>query len=285
MGKGGGKKRKAEGSWKKGDAFRRKAEASCFRGFLFTVDIPRNIRKAGGDIECLIADPEIDPGNEPNPFLDNKVEEEVDNDEDEENNDVAAELAAELAELRGEKKGENDGDNKGKKVKRQRPLYKTLDCCKGVGFVQIREAGREKGLSKYSPSVRFHTAITQRLAEERPISRCLGRVHPIDRATKPHLEPLTELFKEHLKAMMPTPCSWNLVFTARNMNTIKKSDVIKAINETLGVEYDVSSCDADVTILVDVVPSFAGFGVVKDYEKLKEFQIKQIFAHVTSDFC
>ena len=67
------------------------------------------------------------------------------------------------------------------------------------------------------------------------------------------------------------------------MKTIKKEEVVKCIHEILGNDYDVSSCGADVTILVEIVPSFAGFSVVKDYEKMQEFSIRQLCQDVVND--
>eukprot|EP00400_MALV-I_sp_L67-5_P001128 gene1128-664_t len=69
------------------------------------------------------------------------------------------------------------------------------------------------------------------------------------------------------------------------MGTIKRNDCLKLINECLGSDYDVSSCDADVTILIEVCPMFAGFSVVSDWEQKKEYKIRELCFDACEAFC
>eukprot|EP00400_MALV-I_sp_L67-5_P001130 gene1130-666_t len=304
-GKGRGQKRKRGGH--NNNSYhsnkRRGPDASSFRGFLYTVEVPRNVDRGGNDVAAFFVDrleeaPEIvsadNAENVEQVQETNSLEQQdegADKTEDTNGFDIADELESELAELR------NNNSKSGSKsfVSKDfsRPLFTVVEICKGVGFCIYRDAEKSSASSSNkSPSKMLSQGIEKAIDNKINISRAVCRMAPVDFSSKPHLEQFEVLLKEHLLKSVQNSqneaakgCSWRLVFSSRNMGTIKRNDCLKLINECLGSDYDVSSCDADVTILIEVCPMFAGFSVVSDWEQKKEYKIRELCFDACEAFC
>lgn len=110
------------------------------------------------------------------------------------------------------------------------------------------------------------------------VARFVVRMLPLDIVCSPHMKNFKVAATEYISkvfADVKEGSSWRLLLQSRAMNTLKKEDVLPCLKEILNpLNMDMSVCDAEYTILVEVNPSLCGISVIQDFAALHDCNLQ-----------
>ena len=170
-------------------------------------------------------------------------------------------LGAELGELRANKKKLQSGG----------------DLCKGVAYVKIQGAMR--------PSQLVHALLSD---EKNKLPAYVSRIIPFDYVTSPHFRNASDLVTARIKPFFESitlPTTWNMRFSRHAMSSVEQRQILDVLLTEIPERHEASVMDAEWTVLIDVTPVLCGMSVVRDFEKLGEYNVNKLakLRHIESD--
>jgi len=116
------------------------------------------------------------------------------------------------------------------------------------------------------------------------VARFVVRMWPLDYVCSPHLKQFQAAAAESLPkafAGAKEGATWYLRFQARAMSTIKREDALAAIKDIVRpLNLEISVCDAEYMVVVEVNPVLCGFSVMRGYEALHDCNLQALCAAV-----
>ncbi|KAL0638091.1 hypothetical protein Q9L58_002871 [Maublancomyces gigas] len=117
------------------------------------------------------------------------------------------------------------------------------------------------------------------ILEDKTQSKWTHRLTPVTRTGKATLEGLEVVAKEVLKPYFhegQEGVKFCIRPTTRQHNVLDRDQVIKVVADIVGPKHKVDINNHDVLILVDIYKNMCGMSVVRDFEKLKRYNLSEI---------
>ena len=163
-------------------------------------------------------------------------------------------LGAELGELRANKKKLQSGG----------------DLCKGVAYVKIQTS------TSLRPSELVHALLSD---EKNKLPAYVSRIIPFDYVTSPHFRNASDLVTARIKPFfesISSPTTWNMRFSKHAMSSVEQRQILNVLLSEIPERHEASVMDAEWTVLIDVTPVLCGMSVVRDFEKLAEYNVNKL---------
>ncbi|KAF8469021.1 hypothetical protein BDZ91DRAFT_721589 [Kalaharituber pfeilii] len=130
-----------------------------------------------------------------------------------------------------------------------------------------------------SPSSFVHAICEDTLTSGVKQSRWTNRLTPIERTGKATIEGIEEIAKHVLKPWFhegQAGVNFAIRPSIRNHDVLTRDLIIGTVASCVGPGHKVDLKEYDLLILVEVYKNVCGMSVVKDWEKLKRFNLAQI---------
>jgi hypothetical protein len=163
-------------------------------------------------------------------------------------------LGAEIGELRAAK----------------RKLVSGGDLCKGVAYVKLLD------LSGKMPSQLVHDLLSN---SQNKLPAYISRIIPFDFVTSPHMRNATDLVSARIKPFFENlvePTTWNMKFSRHAMSSVDQGQLLAALLNEIPERHEASVMSGEWTIIIDVTPVVCGMSVVRDFEKLCEYNVNKL---------
>lgn len=226
------------GSLREMGGFKRKREDTMYPGIAFTVG---NLARTQQATSCLIEAIQPLLLSEETPQGDNETS-------------LSDLLRSELGELRATKRTMQSGG----------------DLCKGVAYVKILTTTGKR------PSELVYELLSN---DKNKLPAYISRLMPFDFVTSPHVRNATEVIIARVKPFFEAiaePTMWNMRFSKHSNSSVDQRKLLDVLIEQIPDRHEPSAMAADWTILIDVTPVMCGMSIVKDFEKLGDYNINKL---------
>ncbi|SAM01787.1 hypothetical protein [Absidia glauca] len=182
-------------------------------------------------------------------------------DDSDEPEDLEASIAKELAELK---------DTKKDKMERFTSISTATDCSK----LESNETG--PGIE---PSKFVHDLLVDMAAKQIKKTRYLSRFLPVQQTCMANLPEMQRVAKLVIHPQFNEPNedgTFGVVPRLRNCTKLDRMEVIKTFAASVGEGHEVNLEDPDLVILVDVTRTVCSMSVVKDFGKLRKYNLESL---------
>jgi len=152
----------------------------------------------------------------------------------------------------------------------KRKLQSGGDLCKGVAYIKLLTQNGKK------PSQLVHELFSN---EKNKLPAFVSRVIPFDFVTSPHFRNASDLVVARIAPFfeaIETPTTWNMKFSKHAMSSVDQRQILDVLIKEIPERHEPSVMAAEWTVLIDVTPAMCGMSVVRDFEKLAEFNVNKI---------
>lgn len=204
--------------------------------------------------------------------------------------DVEAEIAAEL-----------EKSKKASKDVTRRFISQKVNC-NNIVFIQFNSLPDQPSVFVQKVIAGVEAAVNDKTIEDVPSGRACLRLHPVEAGCKAQLDEIRKAAKEYfpqafkkvLEQLKPLSDSdgfkkeYNFVYRCRNNDTLGMHIVTEAMVEVakdVCPEWRYNCRSYDIMITVDIICAVCSMSVVKNYGKLKKFNLRTIkgFQHKKKD--